>query len=560
MAISTLDADTQGCEPSGLGKVAEELSLARVSPGTVLAGRYRVDHVVPSTGAQRAFIGTAIKSKHYVMLLQLGANVAPLWARALLVSHSNLATLLELIPMVGGEALAVVEYPEGITLKERLEGGQKLPIDKAVSYALGLANALAALHQRGAAHGLLRPASVVLSPQARGGAVLCYAPAIPPPNPFRTPERGLGPPSPADDVWGLAALLHHMLVGRPPPAYGVRSAEELEQAGILDPRLCRLLADCLRPQTSHRVTIVGAVRDALVRWGQGTEPPRASLGKGSSAPQAERRKSAAEGGTRAPGSSLRAESKKVRSVPTLLAGIVAGGLVAAAGGYVLALGLGVFGSDDSGQPGAMEAEAARAPTPSAVAAPPTPPASTAKAAASAAVAATALPDSVSADSLPSGAEVAACVIRQFPEDTFHNEPNFDWLCVTDDPRAGQRRMRSALVTAAGARRLTNAMRLWSRMRWYRMAGFAVVRAACCENAAPLTLPRLPGCEPLEQILGQLGQAVIRNEDIDDIVGRYTTSIKCNLGMQRRHVFRQTGSLGGGQKQAFEQFLKACQEP
>jgi hypothetical protein len=550
-----------GRNPVCLKMVVDRISLSGVAAGAVLAGRYRVDHVVPSPGAARAFIGATLETGQRVMLLEVGASAATLLGRALLVSHPNLATLLELIPLPEGDFLAVVESPHGTTLKERLQEQPQLPLDTAVGYALCVANALGALHQRGAAHGLLRPASVVLATSAPGGAILAYAPPVPPPNPFRNPERGLGAPSPADDVWALSALLFHMLVGRPPPTFGVRRADDLKSAGISQARLRELIANCLRPQPAHRVTIVGAVVKVLAESAQRVERgekavqptlvPRVPAGPSApeAAPPSRRGAGAVSLGQR-----MLAAARSHPAV-TLLAGVGGGFLAAAvAAAFVIARSPDLLQSIRR-EPLTVAASSAEQSSQLTL------PAS-AEAAAAASVRASTPPgpqrgtkQPVSADRLPSGAVLTSCVIRQLPEDSFAHRPDFGWLCRTRDPREGVRNMRAALVAASGGRTVTPAMDLWSRMRWYAMAGFAVIRASCCESAEPLELPELSGCEPLDEILNEVATTVAAGRDHEAVLRRYTKSIRCNYRVGRAHLLWQRKGIGGGQQAAFLKLLR-----
>jgi hypothetical protein len=501
------------------------VNLAGVAPGMVIAGRYRIDHVVPSVGAQRAYIGTALGTGQYVMLIELGATAAALLGRALLVAHPNLATLVEFMPLARGDSLAVVEYTDGITLKERIETAGALSEEEAVGTALCVANGLGALHQRGAAHGLLRPACVVLSPAIRGGAMLGYAPPIPLPNPFRTPERGLGPPSPADDVWALGALLFTMLAGKPPPAFGVRGPEDVAAAGVRDASLCEIIADCMRPQRAHRVTIVTAVRDALAQWHERRFPAGGAVPPGSSVTSASVAKTAPAAGR-----------SRVRTPVMVGIGVAA---VAAAGV-------------------AWVVVQRRPPAPAVAAAPASAPSARAPEApvASAAAAPAESSDSVSADSLLSGDEIKSCVIRQLPDGSVLRPTDFDWLCITRDPRKGVVSMRSALVEAGGHGVLTPAMDLWSRMHWYSMAGFAVIRASCCEQAAPLELPEREGCEPLAPILDELGATVAASQSYQPALDRYTKAIKCHSRKGGARQLGQRGVIGGGEITAFEKLLRS----
>ena len=543
------------------------LSLDGVSPGTVVDGRYRIDHVVPSTGAHRAYLGTVLETDRRVMLIELPASSASLLTRALRVGHENLATLIELLPTDGEGSLGVVEYPDGTTLKELLENTGKLEKREAVTYVVCVADALGALHRRGAAHGLVRPASVVLNAMVRGGAVLAYAPAVPPPNPYRNPERGLGAPSPADDVWALGALLHHALVGKPPPAFGVRSPRDLAD-DIDEPALAEVVANCLAPKPAHRVTIVTAAREAMATWLRAEARARAGPGALPAPtlppPIQQVRPEIAPPSATAASDGAAVDGKRAgRGMSPIAAGVVAVLLAAAVATAVVIV---------RRSPSASPTESL-APTPSLAAAPP--PAQPPRSAGlgepeppEAAASAAAMPTPSSSSAAPeamgepqeslSGERLAECVVRLLPSESFGKPPDFDWLCETKDPRQGHSKMRSTLVKYAGSKGLTPAMRLWSRLRWYGMAGFAVIRASCCANAEPLELPKVAGCEPLEDILDELGAAVAQGNEYSAVLDRYTKNVKCNTLLGRAYIFRQKDRIRGGERSTFLKLLELRQ--
>jgi hypothetical protein len=165
-------------------------------------------------------------------------------------------------------------------------------------------------------------------------------------------------------------------------------------------------------------------------------------------------------------------------------------------------------------------------------------------------------DTVSADSLLSGDELKSCVIRQLPDSSLIRPTDFDWLCMTRDPQKGAAAMRSALVEGGGAGTLTPAMDLWSRMRWYAMAGFAVIRASCCERATALELPPLEGCDHLDAILDELGAAVAGNRPYQSSLDRYTKAIKCHARHGGAKRLGQRAVIGGGELAAFQKLLRS----
>src|ERR1700674_1285430 len=65
-----------------------------------------------------------------------------------------------------GAPFLVSELLEGQTLRERLEGGP-LPVRRAIEYALGIAQGLAAAHEKGIVHRDLKPENVFITKNGR---------------------------------------------------------------------------------------------------------------------------------------------------------------------------------------------------------------------------------------------------------------------------------------------------------------------------------------------------------------------------------------------------------
>ena len=111
-------------------------------------------------------------------------------------------------------------------------------------------------------------------------------------------------------------------------------------------------------------------------------------------------------------------------------------------------------------------------------------------------------------------------------------------------------MRAVLVRGGGQKRLTEAMNLWSRLRWFGMAGFAVVRSACCGHPEPLELPEQPNCGPTVAVIESLADTVVHNQPLEEALGRYRKHMACQSYYGRIAQFGLTLPLGGGQEQAF----------
>ncbi len=112
-----------------------------------------------------------------------------------------------------------------------------------------------------------------------------------------------------------------------------------------------------------------------------------------------------------------------------------------------------------------------------------------------------------------------------PDGAFGKAPELEWLCSETDPRAGADKLRVAVVTGAPKGPPTEAMKIFSRIGWYDMAAFAVVRAGCCPEAPPLSLPDSK-CD-MATALRSVGEAVTATRD----------SRRAAQGVHREHPLR-----------------------
>jgi len=574
--------------------------MADIGPGSVVEDRYRIDQIVAS-GPEEAYRGVVLRGGRPVELVVVAPPVAQTLRRVILLSHPNLATLLEVVPRPAGYALAVFEAIEGPSLADLLAVEPTLDPVRAAMIAGAVGEALTALHQRGGAHGLVRPASVVVEPDETRAAVLSYAPSPPPPSPFQSPERGVGPPSPADDVWALAATLHTMVLGTPPPIAGYSSRSSVVRAGVADLGLAALLANCLARRPEQRVTLVAPVRDALVSFRPATtvavpsRPPsrwpasdavEAALETG---PSPSRTTPPSRAGADAPsGSTPRGEAMPVADVPAAtehtdgepaLAATPAAarpgggrallGWVAVGLAVVAVCALAATTLFRPGIPVPPSAAASGAPRPNAagseatVARGPAPPVASSTRNAGSRGEPSDDEDrqgdrAVAPASLPSEEEIAACVARVSPPGSFHEPPRVAWLCEVPDPRAGYRRMKVAVVRGS-AGQLTPAMSLWSRLNWYGMAAVAVLRGACCGEPRPFELPPTTGCDDTAAALDELARAVAAREQIGPAVARYARSVGCQSASGRSAYFDLEASLGGGEATTFQEVLDFVQK-
>lgn len=181
----------------------------------------------------------------------------------------------------------VLELCPGGSLGDRLHRQGAFPLKEARDIGVGLADAVAAAHAAGVLHRDIKPGNVMvnryggvaltdfgLAAMPRPGRELsvtreALTPAYAPPEAFRMAE-----PSPAGDVYSLAATVHALLCGRPPhhPEDGtqlslaeliVRHTWPYADLPGLPPALNAALRHALAPDPAGRLSDAGAFRDAL---------------------------------------------------------------------------------------------------------------------------------------------------------------------------------------------------------------------------------------------------------------------------------------------------------
>ena len=510
------------------------MSFERVDAGSEL-GPFRVTKRVASRG-RALFQALPRASQKAVCLLELEPEEVSALTPAKGIQHAHLARVHEIFEQ-DGHALLVFDAIEGATLTERLAKVGKKSTFEAVGTALRVSDALSHLHEAGGVHGFLHTDSVFLDPPERLGPILAFSPLPSDERTFHSPERGAtGKPSVADDAWAVAGLLHQMLTGDPPPKEGYASTEEIADAGVTDQQLQTALLHGLHRDPGIRSQDVRPLRRELARWfvehageelfvqsERSSHPP--PLPPSSRAPA-----------TNA-GVELRATAPPSAGKRRLIWLSAASVLVGLAGAWALSAWL--------GRPKVTLVE-----RPAAAPAAPT-------------------ATSIDLSEVPvTGAEHAAeldqtasCVASYLPKGAFDKSPDLAWLCSETDSSKGAQKLRTAIVAGAAkpSTVATDAMKLISRMGWYDMAAHAVIRAGCCIDAKPLTLPEpSPGCEPLGELLTGIGRDVVSSKPVDEALGRYDAAIRCEIGAGRGGAFGRKNPPAADEGRAFRDLLQSIE--
>jgi hypothetical protein len=178
------------------------------------------------------------------------------------ISHPHICTLHD-VGEQDGVPFLVMEYLDGETLSERLERGA-IPIEQAIPFAIQIAEALSALHDRGVIHRDLKPSNVMLT--ASGVKLLDfglaklrdgeYAEVVTEPTksvsltdpgsilgtlPYMAPEQIEGQTvDTRTDLFSFGVVFYEMIAGRRPFDGGTRAALMASIVGADPPSLSTL--------------------------------------------------------------------------------------------------------------------------------------------------------------------------------------------------------------------------------------------------------------------------------------------------------------------------------
>ena len=573
------------------------------SVGSVVADRYRLLRILVADPPRRHWLAEDGRERRRVEIVELPLQSVVAWTGAITVEHAGLATLHATLTCHGG-SFGVFEQIAGQSLAERIAAGRAFDRGTVFSTVIALADAVAHLHAAGVAHGSISPESVLFRDATAEQPLLSYRGPLPPGSPYRPPEETATLVVDREhDIWSLAALLFLLETGRLPPATGIYSEADLSAAGIDDELLGGVLAQGLAADPSRRSRRLKSLIHPLRVWLQRHDPRTLSRGASSlralglskveddpHAPSIEVRRAplsepppegpslelgetfASEPPPRPSEAPLIEVSESMMpeteespellvpstSTPPAVSPVaasrgsrrwlpIAAGLAAGAGAVFL-IALGARPPQPTEEPPAPTPTPARSSPAAPEATTPPPPAS-------------APPPKPGPVHRVAHETTAACVERHLPEGSFPTSPDMDFLCMTHDPREGDHLMRAALVNAAKGQAVTPAMRMWSGLTWYGMAGFAALRAGCCPDAPAIELPE-PGtnCKALGPLLDALGRATVEDESVDATLADIRTTIGCEIENRRSVVFWRKDSPGGAEPTTLRGLLDHVRNP
>jgi len=522
--------------------VSETVSTG-LEPGLIIGSRYRVEAPLEVAGETVGYSAVDTESQLAVAVLEASPAAAKLLVKGKDLGHAHLANVLDVLEFEGKQ-LVLSELLTGETLAERLaEIGSKSPVD-AVRSALRVADALSSLHEASGAHGTVHPSNVVLNPEGRDGPLLVFGPVPRADAAYRQPEWEPGDaPSEPDDSWGAAALLFVMLVGKPPARAGYESESALADAGILDPVLRVALYHALARDLGARSHDLRPLKRELARWfvehageepiapgPHSTQPPPlppsvrpSELPRASQPPRA----------SQAPRQSLAAAPPKKKPSKLLMLASV-GAAIGLIGGWTF-----------STIRGRTQVKVIEVQKPAAAPEEKKP------------IELSDVPVNGQSET-ESTDKVGSCVSGYLPKGSFDKAPDMSWVCEESDPRTGAEKLRVAVING-GKGGVNAAMNIFSRLGWYDMAAFAVVRAGCCENAKPLSLPApSSGCTAIDESLREVGSAVVASRAYDEPLKAYTTAVNCEVTAGKGATLRRAARPASTEERAFGELVHAVQ--
>jgi serine/threonine-protein kinase len=206
--------------------------------GTILSGRYRLETRIGAGGMSTVYCALDETLERRVAIKLLNREVSSdsdelerfrREARAVAqLSHPHIVGVID-AGEDEGRPYIVFEYVEGETLKERIRRLGKLPIPEAVAYAIEIARALGAAHNRNIIHRDVKPQNVLIDEEGSAKVTdfgiartldeegLTADGRVIGTTDYVSPEQALGHEvTGQSDLYSLGIVLYEMLTGEVP--------------------------------------------------------------------------------------------------------------------------------------------------------------------------------------------------------------------------------------------------------------------------------------------------------------------------------------------------------
>src|SRR3954452_4534242 len=282
------------------------LPYAQFSPGSIVAGRYRIVSLLGSGGMGEVYRADDMKLGQQVALKFLPAAFAHDLAQLDLlheevrlgrqVAHPNVCRVYDIGDWDGAQFVAM-EYVDGEDLARLLRRIGRLANDKAVEIARGLAAGLSDAHAKGILHRDLKPANIMIDGRGEPritdfGLAMTYedsadsnivagTPA------YMAPEQFEGKAaSVQSDLYALGLVLYEVFTGRRartgrtvPDLRREHTTDVVTPSSVvreIDPAVERIILRCLESDPANRPRSARQVFEAL----PGGDPLAAALAAG----------------------------------------------------------------------------------------------------------------------------------------------------------------------------------------------------------------------------------------------------------------------------------------
>jgi len=288
--------NTSGGGAQDEGATATGRFAADLPPGTVLAGRFRLDRLLGIGGMGVVYRATDLQLGVPVAIKLLRSEMADRpgaferFRQELLLSRQVSSPHVVRIHDIAQHEqrwLISMDLVEGEALDRVLDREGRLPLERALAIARQVALGLAAAHARGVIHRDLKPSNVLLDAEGQayisdfgiarslGSRGLTVTGTVVGTPEYLSPEQARAEPVDArSDLYALGLVLYEMLVGEPAFSSGTAS-ESLAQRLVgppppirtrrpdVPPWVERLLDRLLRSNPAHRPRDAQAVVKAI---------------------------------------------------------------------------------------------------------------------------------------------------------------------------------------------------------------------------------------------------------------------------------------------------------
>ncbi len=206
--------------------------------GRVLDDRYRIKSLVGSGGMSRVFLADDLVRNRELAIKMLRQEIAEdedsverfiRESKAVsMLSHPNIVSVFD-VSVSSDEKYIVLEYAEGITLKEYLKANGPLTAEEAIRISVQILSGLQHAHSRGIIHRDIKPQNIIIAPDGSikltdfGIAKIHNSDTISKPDKaigsvhYISPEQASGTPvNASSDLYSVGIILYEMITNHLP--------------------------------------------------------------------------------------------------------------------------------------------------------------------------------------------------------------------------------------------------------------------------------------------------------------------------------------------------------